>query len=60
MSQGDAEAIGSGGQVETVFGSGVGTESEFTENNNPPSGGDTYFGGKAQGIRDMRDKYFNK
>jgi hypothetical protein len=60
MSQGDAEAIGSGGQVETVFSPGVGTESEFTENNNPPSGGDTYFGGKAQGIRDMRDKYFNK
>ena len=60
MSQEDAETIASGGQVETVFTPNPGTESEFTDNNSPPSGGDTYFGGKAQAIRNMRDKYFDK
>ena len=59
-SQEDAEAIGSGGQVETVFSPNPGTDSEFTQNNNPPTGDDTYFGGKAQAIRNMRDKYFDK
>ena len=59
-SQEDAEAIGSGGQVETVFSPNPGTESEFNMNNNPPTAEDTYQTARETSAKKMREAYFKK
>ena len=51
--QGDAEVIGSGGQVETVFTPNGGQESEFEYNNAPPIE-------EKQGYASMKEGYFRK
>ena len=60
MSQSDAEAIGSGGQVETVFTPGGGQEREFDYNNGQPIKDETYFGQKEKGIQAMKERFFKK
>ena len=60
MSQSDAETIGSGGQVETVFTPGGGQEREFDYNNGQPTKSDTYFGQKEKGIQAMKERFFKK
>ena len=60
MSQSDAETIGSGGQVETVYTPGGGQEREFDYNNGQPIKSDTYFGQKEKGIQAMKERFFKK